>query len=228
MVLIKAFSDEGISTTIEELILLWVSILEKLVDLIPGSPYASTIAGTVGRLAYVGYIWFMLSRQMNHHQFAENTGQEAYRKFRRWLVVVMNLDAFFFMLATVKNSNEIVRLQPLFVGGGLVFLLIGIATKVAALKALGSRGYYWYDFFLSEGPLSPPVRKGIYRYMKNPMYGVGYLHAYGFALICLSWTGVALAGFMQLTIKLFEYFVERRNFLRLYGTLLRRNHSEQV
>ncbi len=203
-------------SSVEELILFWLSTLKVLSDLIAGPPYVSTIVAIAGRLAYVGYIWVMLSRQLKQQRLSKDSNQTAYRKFKRGVVAVMNLDAFFFILATVENSNEIVRQQPLFVGSGLVFLLVGVSIKAAAIKALGSKGYYWYDFFFSEGH-ALLVRKGIYRYMKHPMYDGGYLHTYGFAFICLSWTGLVLAGFMQLTMKLFWYFVERRNFMWVYG-----------
>lgn len=202
-------------SSVEDLILFWVSTLEVLSEFNPGPAYVSTVVAIAGRLAYCGYIWVILSRQLKQQWLFKGSNKKAYEDFYRIVVIVMNFDAVLFILATVKNSNEISMQQPLLLGTGIVLLLVGISIKVAAIKALGSRGYFWYDFFVSEeNPI--PVRKGIYRYLKNPMYDGGYLHTYGFAFICLSWTGLVLAGFMQLTMKLFWCFVERRNFVRLY------------
>ncbi|GEM_PF-6137170 len=209
----------------DELILFGLSTLKALSDLIPGPPYAWTLMAMAGQLAYVGYIWMRLSRQVKNHWHSKDRRQKAYRDFRRRVMIVMNLDAVLFILATVKNSDEVSVYRPLLLSAGMVLLLVGMSIKIAAIKALGSRGYYWGDFFLPEAN-AIPVQKGIYRYFKNPMYDGGYLPAYGFACICFSWSGLALAGFMQLTIKLFERFVERRNFLRTYGTLQQQVHRE--
>ncbi|HWP83214.1 MAG TPA: PEMT/PEM2 methyltransferase family protein [Bacteroidota bacterium] len=205
--------------------ILWLSALKALSDLIPGPSYAWTVLAIAGRLAYVGYIWVMLSRQVKDPWSSKDRRQRAYRNFRRGAVIVMNLDAILFIVATVRNANEIPAYHSLLLSVGIVLLLIGIVVKIAAFKALGSHGYYWGDFFLPEKN-SGPVRKGIYRHLKNPMYDAGYLHAYGFACICFSWTGLALAGLMQLTIKLFGRFLETPNFHRVYGNLQQRVDSE--
>jgi protein-S-isoprenylcysteine O-methyltransferase Ste14 len=209
----------------DELILFWLNSLKTLSDLIPGPEIAWTVAAVAGRIAYVGYIWVMLSRQVKERGLSRERRQKAYRYFRIGVVIVMNLDAVLFVLATAKNSSEISLYQPLLLSAGVVLLLVGASTKIAAVKALGSRGYFWGDFFLPEDN-GEAVQQGIYRYLKNPMYDGGYLHAYGFACICFSWTGLALAGLMQLTIKLFGRFVERRNFLRVYRKPLQRVESD--
>jgi hypothetical protein len=49
------------------------------------------------------------------------------------------------------------------------------------------------------------------------MYTVGYLHAYGFALMCGSLWGLAAAVFDQAAILVFQHFVERPHVARLFA-----------
>jgi hypothetical protein len=47
------------------------------------------------------------------------------------------------------------------------------------------------------------------------MYTLGYLQAYGIALMCGSWHGLAAAIFAQASILLVNEFVEKPHFRRL-------------
>jgi protein-S-isoprenylcysteine O-methyltransferase Ste14 len=100
------------------------------------------------------------------------------------------------------------------VTGGIVMIALGIGVKAWAAFSLGSGAYYWEDFFLPER-VATPEPPGPYRYLKNPMYTLGYLHAYGFALVCGSWLGLIAAAFDQTAILIFHNRVEKPHFLRL-------------
>jgi hypothetical protein len=50
------------------------------------------------------------------------------------------------------------------------------------------------------------------------MYTVGYLQAYGLALITGSMAGLWAAAFLHLAILVFYFAVERPHFLRLNGS----------
>lgn len=56
---------------------------------------------------------------------------------------------------------------------------------------------------------------GPYRWLKNPMYGVGNLSAYGMALIERSWVGLVASAVAQICIYTF-YFCHERQFVRRY------------
>jgi len=79
---------------------------------------------------------------------------------------------------------------------------VGLWVKFAAARQLGAPSYYWHNFFAPD-QARPPLFTGPYRYLKNPMYTVGYLPAYGVALLCGSWLGLWGAAFDQIAILTF-------------------------
>lgn len=99
-------------------------------------------------------------------------------------------------------------------GAGLVVL--GLAVKTWAARSLGYRNYYCRDFFLPPD-LPGGCRVGPYRFLRNPMYTVGYAHAYGFALLTASWPGLAAALFAQAAMLVFWALVERPHVNRTYS-----------
>ncbi|MGH2668454.1 MAG: methyltransferase, partial [bacterium] len=54
-----------------------------------------------------------------------------------------------------------------------------------------------------------------YRFLKNPMYTVGYLQTYGLALLTGSMPGLVAALFAQAAILLFYLLVEKPHFDKL-------------
>src|SRR5205823_10694441 len=62
-----------------------------------------------------------------------------------------------------------------------------------------------------------PTIAGPYRWLRNPMYTVGYLQTYGLALLVASLPGLVAAVFSQGAIVAFYRLVERPHYQRLYG-----------
>src|SRR5207302_5111927 len=57
---------------------------------------------------------------------------------------------------------------------GAALVAVGVGVKLWAAATLGADGYYWRDFF--EREIRPvPTIAGPYRWLRNPMYTVGYL-----------------------------------------------------
>ena len=100
---------------------------------------------------------------------------------------------------------------------GVALVGVGVSVKVWAAATLGGDAYYWYNFF-APPTAHPVVLAGPYRFLANPMYTVGYLQAYGFALITGSLVGLGAAAFAQLAILVFYYAVERPHFQRINGS----------
>jgi len=97
---------------------------------------------------------------------------------------------------------------------GALLIAIGFGIKVWAARSLGGEAYYWHNFFADDDPVwSEPV--GPYRYLKNPMYTIGYAHAYGAALLLGSRPALLVAVFDQAAILLFHHWVEKPHFERL-------------
>jgi protein-S-isoprenylcysteine O-methyltransferase Ste14 len=169
------------------------------------------------RLAYVFGVGGMLARQDRGQWFTRRYGVEAgFLRFRRLASIIMNNDAgSFVVLCLVARQTLPPGFRPaLLIPAGVLLIAAGVSVKLWAAARLGAGAYYWENFFVA-GPFVAPDPPGPYRYLRNPMYTVGYLHAYGFALACLSLPGLLAAAFDQGAILLFHHVVERPHFLRL-------------
>ena len=100
---------------------------------------------------------------------------------------------------------------------GYVFVSIGLFCKLAAAYATGVDIYYCRDMFLKEKVGDFQVTY-LYKYFKNPMYGVGHLHAYGLALLSDSYLAFALSIFNQIAIFTFYYLLEKPFVESFYKT----------
>jgi protein-S-isoprenylcysteine O-methyltransferase Ste14 len=172
------------------------------------------------RLAYVLFVGIALRRQERDSAYTRRWGVEGgFHRFRRIASLVMVNDVVAFGLLCVVTHDTLAvgvpRALELAVGGALV--IVGVAVKVWAAATLGGRPYYWYNFFAPAGPHVVVKLAGPYRFLKNPMYTVGYLQAYGFALILATLPGLVAALFAQAAILAFYYVVERPHFQRLNG-----------
>jgi protein-S-isoprenylcysteine O-methyltransferase Ste14 len=93
---------------------------------------------------------------------------------------------------------------------------IGSVTKLWAAHVVTVDIYYWKDMFVGH-KISEFVGSGPYRWLKNPMYGVGQLPAYAVALWYGSLWGLVAAIMNQGLIFLFFYMVEKPFMRRVYG-----------
>jgi protein-S-isoprenylcysteine O-methyltransferase Ste14 len=171
----------------------------------------------VSRLAYVVGVGVALRRQDRHQIFTRRYGAEAgFQRFRRAASMVMNNDALSFVVLCLVSRRSIDPSWPwsLSLALGAILIFMGVAIKLWAAARLGSAAYYWHNFFVPGElvPLNPP---GPYRYLKNPMYTLGYLHAYGFAVATESLLGLIAAVFDQIAILAFNHWVEKPHFLAL-------------
>ncbi|UBU08693.1 PEMT/PEM2 family methyltransferase [Nonomuraea gerenzanensis] len=101
---------------------------------------------------------------------------------------------------------------------GAALMAVGTLYKVWAASTAGLDTYYCRDMFHGR-PLtdaSELVVAGPYRHLRNPMYGAGNLHAYGWAVWSGSLAGLAFAGAFQLGIYLFYHLCERPFIERAY------------
>jgi len=168
------------------------------------------------RLAYVLYIGLTLRREERTGYLAERHGPEgAFRRFRRMAAILMYNDATSFVVLCLASRGTLhdglPRVSVLIVGALLV--IVGTAIKLWAAATLGAGPYYWRNFFVADDWKGPSTA-GPYRYLRNPMYTVGYLQTYGFALVTRSWPGLAMALIDQSAILLFYRLVEKPHFER--------------
>jgi protein-S-isoprenylcysteine O-methyltransferase Ste14 len=166
------------------------------------------------RLAYVFGVGTALTQQQRYQLFTRRDGVEAgFHRFRRIASALISNDLASFFLLCMVTRETIPPVVPVMVltAGGLLLIAIGVWIRLWATMRLGSAAYYWHDFFAASDPVAPE-RRGPYRFLKNPMYTLGYFHAYGIALVCGSWPGVVAAAFDQVAILVFCRIVEKPHF----------------
>jgi protein-S-isoprenylcysteine O-methyltransferase Ste14 len=161
------------------------------------------------RLAYVLYIGFALARQERSASFTLRHGaDEGFRRFRRVAATLMYNDAasFVVLCAVTRHTLRLDVPQDVTMVGGALLVLVGLFVKFWAAASLGAGAYYWRDFFL---PAERAPAGGPYPFLKNPMYTVGYLQTYGFALVTASLPGLIAAAVDQVAILAFYRWVEK-------------------
>ena len=172
----------------------------------------------LSRMAYVLFVGIVLRREERTESYTQRFGRaEAFGRFRRIASFIMYNDAFAFVLLCVITRHT----WPLPLAPAVTFVIgavlsfVGLATKIWAAWTLGGNAYYWHNFFNPDEAIGP-VSWGPYRFISNPMYTVGYLQTYGLALILRSLPGLIIAGFLQVSILIFYFLIEKPHFRRLH------------
>jgi protein-S-isoprenylcysteine O-methyltransferase Ste14 len=168
------------------------------------------------RLAYVLYVGVRLSGQERDSVFAgSRRAIAAFHRFRHMAAFLMANDAISFVALCVATRHTLpLHLgTPTLLGIGALLALIGIGVKAWARREVGRSAYYWEDFFNPE--VAHIVPRGPYRVLRNPMYTVGYLQAYGLAIGLASLPGLLAAAFDQVAILVFHAIVERPHVAEL-------------
>ena len=178
-----------------------------------GAVFAAHIAA---RLAYVGYVWVGLTRQQSDGWWTRRWGiAGGFARFRSGASIVMVIDGVSFIAVCLVGWGTLPAVIPraAAIVVGVVLVLTGVGAKLWAAATLGDKAYYWYDFFTPTAHVAP-ARTGPYRYLKNPMYTVGYLQTYGLALVSGSLAGLVASVCDQMAILVFHWRVESTHFER--------------
>jgi protein-S-isoprenylcysteine O-methyltransferase Ste14 len=182
-----------------------------------GSAWVAVLWLAATRLGYVLYVGRSLraeDRRPRPRDRAE--GDAAWRRFARVASWIMDADAAAFAALCIVTHDTVAlpveRWIPILVGAAL--FVLGLAVKTWAARSLAEGAYFWRSFFVpSEG--GGFSAKGPYRWLSDPMYTVGYAHAYGLALALLSGPGLVAALAAQALILALNHVVERRHVAAL-------------
>jgi len=183
-----------------------------------GSPWTAAILHALARLAYVFFAGISLRRASRLPPLFGWERERRFRSFRRRASLVMEYDAASLVALILVTAGSFEPSIPVAWVRGLALGLgvLGAGCKMWAARTLGQKAYYWHDFF--ERPEAREHRNtGPYLLFRNPMYTVGYAHAYGLALFFLSWPGLLDALFDQAAILAFHAAVERPHVRAMYG-----------
>jgi protein-S-isoprenylcysteine O-methyltransferase Ste14 len=169
------------------------------------------------RLGYVVWVGWALRQQDRTRRFTREAGVEAgFHRFRRVASTLMNNDgvAFVILVLATRHTLSIALPQWVVLAAGGVMVAAGVGIKVWAASSLGAKAYYWHNFFAPDDPV-PATPPGPYRYVKNPMYTLGYLQTYGLALLFGSLPALIASGFAQAAVLVFNQLVERPHYAAL-------------
>jgi len=120
--------------------------------------------------------------------------------------------------AAALHSMETVEIAaPLQWGLFWLCAIAGFGVKFWATWIVGVNTYYFRDLFFEESHGEFSVR-GPYKWLANPMYGMGNLHLYCTALYFESLFGLWFALGCHLSIYAFYLLVERPFIRRTYGS----------
>jgi len=173
----------------------------------------------VSEVLYLGFIFLVLSEHGYRHWFIKRWGnqEEGYLSFEAVLGILFfhNTASLGFIAATTHGSlfNFVDReiLQIILI----VMILAGFFIKIWSAKVVSIDIYYWKDMFLGK-KITEFVETGPYKFLSNPMYGIGQLQAYALAIWYGSEIGLLAALINQVLIFSFYFTVEKKFIKRIY------------
>jgi len=185
--------------------------------LLSGSAPVALSYAIAARLAYAGLVTVALISQDRYGWFTRRWGAEGgFRRFRALALLLMNHDGAAFVLAcwAGRGTLEIPLPGWAALAAGAVLAATGIGVKTWAARTLPDGAYTWRSFFVPPGE-SRWVVTGPYRWIRNPMYTVGYLQCWGLALGLRSVPGLWASGVAHAAILLVNHLAERPHSARL-------------
>lgn len=173
----------------------------------------------ISEISYVGFIMIILSENGLRQFFIskwknENDAYLAFEAILGFLFFHNAVGIGYIASSTPGNFSDFISKELLFVIVPVMFLA-GFLVKLAAADVVSVEIYYWKDMFLGR-KISDFVVSGPYKYISNPMYGIGQLQAYAIALWYGSVIGLTAALVNQLLIFSFYFFIERKFIKRIY------------
>ena len=167
---------------------------------------------------YYGGNAAMLGTRIRERWIARFGEQRAFRQYETVVALMflnqgLGIGCVASLDGMVGAKFPVPHLYAIVLGAGLAG--VGVLVKVWSTMILGVDVYYYKDLFLGR-PVGEFVKRGPYRVLANPMYGVGHLHSYGWALCSGSVTALAAALLTQASVYLFYFAVERPFVRRVY------------
>lgn len=173
----------------------------------------------ISTAAYIGFIYLVLPQHGLRHWFMQAFGGEekGYLAYEATLGFLFFLNGSSIGCVSLAFSNSL----PLPITAeavrsiAAVLFVTGWEIKLWSAKVVGVDIYYWKDMFCGRR-IGPFVAEGPYKYVSNPMYGLGQLQSYATALWYLSLPGLVAALVNQLLVFSFYHFQEKSFIQRTY------------
>lgn len=167
---------------------------------------------------YMSFIVFVLSKDGLRHLFIRTWGEEkgylAFEAILGFLFFHNGVSIGYIASSTPGNIFHFIPENFLLILVTVLFIT-GFTIKILAAKAVTIEIYYWKDMFLGR-KIADFVVSGPYKYLNNPMYGLGQMQAYAMAIWYGSAYGLGAAFLNQGLLFIFYYLVEREFINRVY------------
>ncbi|KAI5966837.1 CHO2 [Candida pseudojiufengensis] len=143
-----------------------------------------------------------------------------YRKFVD-LILMSDFITFICVVYTcsIANANEFSNTLTVYlrVLTGLSLILFNLWVKINAHNTIKDYAWYWGDFFFRQINNEELIFDGVFEMVPHPMYSVGYIGYYGFALIAKSYIVLAIAIFGHFLQMIFLHYIENPHIDKIYG-----------
>lgn len=148
--------------------------------------------------------------------------------FRKFVDLILMLDfttfICLFVACCIHDNYQFIHGQPSWVIAarfivGISFILFNLWVKVMAHNTIKDYAWYWGDFFFRQINNEDLIFDGVFEMFPHPMYSVGYIGYYGFALIAKSYTVLVVAVFGHFLQMVFLHFIENPHIDKIYGPL---------
>ena len=172
-----------------------------------------------GTSAYIFFVFFVLPENGFRLKLIEKFGeQKAYLHYEAFLGFLFfhNSIALTFMSQTTSNDSFWVTIPELIILilSGILFI-VGMGVKIWSAFVVGTPIYYWKDMFLGR-KVCEFVETEPYKYLTNPMYGIGQIQVYAVAIYYGSTHGLLFGLINQVLVFVFYFLVEKPFIYRTY------------
>ena len=137
--------------------------------------------------------------------------------FRKFVDLILMLDFTTFICVvyacSINNDYQFIKNQPSWltmsrIVGGSILILFNYWVKVNAHNTIKDYAWYWGDFFFRQINNEELIFDGVFEMFPHPMYSVGYVGYYGFALISKSYIVLLTAIFGHFLQMIFLHYIE--------------------
>ncbi|GEQ69000.1 hypothetical protein JCM33374_g2670 [Metschnikowia sp. JCM 33374] len=140
------------------------------------------------------------------------------------LILMQDFTTFvcLFVATCTQDNFQFIHGQPSwliwtrFLVGG-VLIAFNFWVKVNAHNTIKDYAWYWGDFFFRQINNDDLIFDGVFEMFPHPMYSVGYVGYYGFALIAKSYTVLTVAVFGHFLQMVFLHYIENPHIDKIYG-----------